>query len=57
MAPNGLRISWAIPAVRRPEGGELQLLSLLGDLREVFEKYQGLVVRAMVQGNEARLQF
>ncbi|MNI45178.1 hypothetical protein D3C73_995940 [compost metagenome] len=30
---------------------------MLGDLREVLEEHQGLAVRALVQGDEARLQF
>ena len=33
-----------------PECGELELLGLLGDLRKVFEKYQGLLVRALCGG-------
>jgi hypothetical protein len=39
------------------QGGQFQLLRLLRDLREILEKDQGLVVGALIQGDEARLQF
>ena len=38
------------------EGGELELLGLLGDLRNIVEKNQGMAVFAALQGNKAGLQ-
>jgi hypothetical protein len=38
------------------ERGEFQLLGLLGDLREIFEKDQGLLIGALIESDEAGLQ-
>ena len=38
------------------EGGELELLGLLGDLRDVLEEHQSVELVAVLQGGETRLQ-
>ncbi|MCY1536575.1 hypothetical protein D9M68_720350 [compost metagenome] len=37
------------------ERGQLELLGLLGDLRNIVEKHQDMPLLAALQGNETRL--
>ncbi len=57
MADSGLRISWAIPADRRPRRGELDLLRLLLQLAGVFQGRQDLRFGAPAQTGETDQQF
>ena len=56
MADKGLRISWAMLAVKPSQSGQFQLLRTLLDTTQVFEKYEDFACAA-ARLFEAGVQF